>query len=206
VDIVLSEGLEALSIKRVADAADYTPGALYRYFPSKDALLASVVVRLVDALADELCAVEAADPLVRVVALCRAFRNFARRSPQAFGLLGRLLAESEVWIGTDQGAPEVGRAVGRALTPLAVALQEAGATGAIRVGDARQRALLLWVGLQGALQLRKQERIAPALVDADGLAYAMLTTLLTGFGADENSLATLGAEWNRGERRKEQER
>ena len=39
-ELVAGGGLEALSMGRLAAAVDYTPGALYRYFPSKDALLA----------------------------------------------------------------------------------------------------------------------------------------------------------------------
>ena len=40
-DVVAREGLEGLQMARLAAAVDYTPGALYRYVESKDALVAA---------------------------------------------------------------------------------------------------------------------------------------------------------------------
>jgi AcrR family transcriptional regulator len=40
--IVESEGLEALSMRSLADAVEFTPGALYRYFASKDEVTEAV--------------------------------------------------------------------------------------------------------------------------------------------------------------------
>ena len=44
--LVEEDGLEGLSMARLAEAADYTAGALYRYVESKDALLALLVQRI----------------------------------------------------------------------------------------------------------------------------------------------------------------
>ena len=58
--IAAAEGVEALTIARLAGELDYTPGALYRYFASKDALVAevqrSVVAYLAAATADAVAA------------------------------------------------------------------------------------------------------------------------------------------------------
>ncbi len=205
-EIVFAEGVEALSIKRVADAADYTPGALYRYFSSKDALLAAVVVRVIEDLATKLTEANArADrPLGRVVALCLAYIDFAQRRSHAYGLFGELIAKPRVLIEAQREASTVGVAVARALAPLAAALEEAVAVRELRSGDARERAVLLWAGLQGALLLRKQERIAPDLIDTDGLTVAMLETLLIGFGADRNCIHVLVAEFRNHEQDREE--
>lgn len=192
-EIVFAEGVEALSIKRVADAADYTPGALYRYFPSKDALLAAVVVRIIEELAADLAGSSApgGPPLRRVVELCLAYRDFAKRQPHAFGLLSELIAKPRVLIEVPEDASTVGAAVARALAPLGAALEEAVGQGELRPGDGQERAVLLWAGLQGTLQLRKQERVARDLIDADALTGAMLETLLIGFGAEPHRVAAL---------------
>ena len=46
-ELALAGGLEGVTIHGLAKAMDYTPGALYRYFPSKAELLAALHLRLV---------------------------------------------------------------------------------------------------------------------------------------------------------------
>ena len=46
-EMVAEGGFDALSMARLADAVDYTPGALYRYFRSKDALYAALVSQVI---------------------------------------------------------------------------------------------------------------------------------------------------------------
>lgn len=41
--VLRRKGADGLTMRAVADAADYTPGALYSYFPGKDALLADLL-------------------------------------------------------------------------------------------------------------------------------------------------------------------
>lgn len=41
-DIVGSEGVEALSMRSLADAVELTPGALYRYFANKDEVMEAI--------------------------------------------------------------------------------------------------------------------------------------------------------------------
>jgi AcrR family transcriptional regulator len=180
--VVFDEGVEALSVKRVADLADYTPGALYRYFPSKDALLTAVVVRLVEGLATELRRADGA-PLERIVAITRAYHAFSHREPHSFALVASMLGDPRVLMGDEEDAAKVLDAVVRALAPLVLALDEAAKTGALSPGDATERALMLFASLQGALMLRKQERRAPGIVDTDRLFHATLRTLLIGLGA-----------------------
>src|SRR5436853_399827 len=45
--ILTEEGLGALTMHRLAEALDYTVGAVYRYFPSKESLLAELERRVV---------------------------------------------------------------------------------------------------------------------------------------------------------------
>lgn len=185
--VVFEEGVEALSVKRVADLADYTPGALYRYVPSKDALLAAVVIRLIERLGAELAGHRGA-PLGRVVALAHAYLAFSRAEPHAFALIASMLGDPRVVMHDDADAGRVLEAVVRALAPLTQALEEAARCGALSPGEASERALMLLASLQGALMLRKQERRAPGLFDSDRLFHAVLRTLLLGLGAPPHAL------------------
>ncbi len=42
VEIIHNEGLSALSIRRIADAIDYSPASIYEYYANKDAILQAV--------------------------------------------------------------------------------------------------------------------------------------------------------------------
>ncbi len=41
-EMIVAQGIDGLSIRALADSIDYTPGALYKYFKSKDALIDEV--------------------------------------------------------------------------------------------------------------------------------------------------------------------
>jgi AcrR family transcriptional regulator len=81
----------ALSVRRIAREMGMASSALFRYFPSRDALLTALIVDSYDALAD---AVEAAEHAVhrapvldRWVAICHAVRDWARKHPHEYALI-----------------------------------------------------------------------------------------------------------------------
>ena len=93
--IVLTADLEGLTVAAVADAIGMTAGALYRYFPSRDAIVAAVELRVIVSLAaavDRAVAAAAADDLARIVAVADGILGFARAEPTRYGLLSRMFA------------------------------------------------------------------------------------------------------------------
>jgi len=190
--IVMNEGVDALSIKRVADDADYTAGALYRYYPSKNALLTAVVIRVIEGLGEELAQlsrVASPDaPLAQVFAQVRRYCDFSVREQNAYALLSRMAAEPRVLIEEVEDASAIMAVTTRALLPLAGAMDAARALGLLTPGSAHERTMLLYASLQGVLQLRKQERLAPTRIDADRMATSLIHTLLRGWGASEGVL------------------
>ena len=190
--IAVEEGVGAVSIKRVADAADYTPGALYRYFPSKDALLSAVVVQLIDELAtalrnfDESLVGESG--LTRVVGQALRYRAHAAEHPHAFALLSQLVAEPREVIGGEDEVQPIIEGMLSALTPVANALGVAAGEGALDRGEVESRTQVLFASLQGCLLLRKQERRSAGRIDTAALATLALRTLLVGWGAAPSSV------------------
>lgn len=184
--IVVAEGAEALSIKRVADDADYTPGALYRYYPSKDALLTAVVVHVISSLEEELAERSRAapdHPLARVFGQIERYCRFSVEQHNAWALLTRMAADPRVLFEELEDASAIMAAIRAALTPLSEAIEAAARAGLLEPGDAGRRTMLVYAGLQGVLQMRKQERLAPGLIDTDRLAIDLVRTLLRGWGA-----------------------
>ncbi len=181
-------GLEALSINKLAEAADYTPGALYRYFASKDALLSELVGQCLEDVTRFLTTAESvlperASPFARVFVLVRAYRAFARARPERFALLAMTLAHPRVLLPkSEDSTPVMGIMVG-ALEPLARALGGAADAGLLAEGDVAERTVCLFALLQGVLQLHKQARLAPQILDLDRLTMRGTRALLVGWGA-----------------------
>ncbi len=181
-------GLEALSINKLAAAVDYTPGALYRYFGSKDALLAALVLRVLeDVRADVERATSRlgpkASPLARLLAMVHGYREFARRRPHRFGLLAVTMADPRVLLSEPEAAGPVAVATMNVFRPLADALLEAERAGQLSPGDVAERTVAVFALLQGLLQLNKQARFAPEVLDTARLAVFGTRSLLLGWGA-----------------------
>jgi AcrR family transcriptional regulator len=80
-----------LSLRAVARDMDIVPSALYRYFPSRDALLTALIIDGYEGLGAAAEAAEAAVPRDdlrgRWLAVCRGVRAWALAHPAEYGLL-----------------------------------------------------------------------------------------------------------------------
>jgi AcrR family transcriptional regulator len=87
--LIAEKGVAALSMRSLAAEADYSAGALYKYFDSKDDLLSAVAEAGFEQLAD---AVEAAimpdaSPPDNLRASGRAYQQFALNHPEIYKLM-----------------------------------------------------------------------------------------------------------------------
>lgn len=89
--ILVSEGVDGLSLRAIAREMGMTAPALYRYFPSREDLLVHLIADLYDELSDTMeAARDAEDPADapnRLAAVNRAFRHWALDHPREFALL-----------------------------------------------------------------------------------------------------------------------
>src|SRR5579885_645446 len=79
-----ASGLEGATIRAIAQAAGYTPGAVYSYYPTKEAIYADILAHSLAALRDAVVGGidQAADGEPRLRAAIRTFFEFYRRHPQ----------------------------------------------------------------------------------------------------------------------------
>ncbi len=189
-ELLVAEGLDGFSVQKLADRVDLTPGALYRYFDSRDEILISVQLdvlevfgaylrRILGRLAD-------APPLVRITTLCRAYMALDDLQPQRFRLIGRLVSDPDPLFSDEAARPAMMKTL-ELLGLLAGVITEAQTAGSLGGGDALKRAVLAWSSIQGVVERRKLTRMAPASLDASQLADELLRTLLVGWGAAENA-------------------
>ncbi len=87
-NILIKEGYDAVTIRRLADEIAYTPGALYSYFKDKDAIIFALVLRASRHLTTVFRAVESiSSPLERLWAIGRAYIKFAMEHPEYYDLM-----------------------------------------------------------------------------------------------------------------------
>lgn len=210
--IVRDEGIESLTTHHLARRLDVAVGALYRYFPSKAALVAELERRALDALGRHLarCLSQSAGAfrgdgaaLSRVVLAGRAYGHFTRVHPTEAGLIGQLLADPRTFVAGDEAAALVATTTGL-LAEVAALFDEAAATGGLPRGPSMERAVLYWSGLRGVLELAKLRAHLPGF-DAAPLADAMTRALLVGFGGDAGAVGRAFAAVRRHEQRNEEE-
>ena len=87
--MIVAQGIEGFSIRALADSIDYTPGALYKYFSSKEALVDAVRAACFDELnlfiaGEVVTAVSAPDMLLSGGL---AYIEYARQYPREYHLM-----------------------------------------------------------------------------------------------------------------------
>lgn len=189
--IVVHEGLDALTMGRLADALDLAAGGLYRYFPSKDALLVALQLQAIEDLRARIAAriaAAGATPLGAVVAAARGYVGFAEEAPVRARLVDAVLSHPGHVL-PDAAAAEVYGGVKPLTDLLCARLDGAVAAGSLAPGPARPRTLLLWAALHGLGHFRKLARLEPG-VDPARQVDDLLRALLVGWGAAPDEVET----------------
>lgn len=198
--LVFEEGLEALTMQRLAAEVGASVGSVYTYFPSKGALVAEVQREAIERLGASAVAlgtdvertVADAEPAVAALAPVVAFGRFwltaNRTYPEEMQLLLLLLSDVSEAVPAEEG----GRVVPAALRLLGLAETALGAAaeaGAVGTGDAWPRTIALGAALTGCVQLAVVERWDPDLLSPSTAGRHVLDGLLLGWGADPTALA-----------------
>ena len=149
--IVLEQGFEALTMRRIADAAGYSAGALYLHFENRDAIARELGESGMRGLLSGLAAAAAAtpEPLERLNALALAYVAFARSEPDTYRLIFMEAGFAASALG---GKDEAGAA---AFALLSGAFTELAAAGRLRPGsDPGMACLTFWTLLHGTVSLK----------------------------------------------------
>lgn len=184
-------GLGHVTVQRLARELDYTPGALYRYFPSMEALLAHMQRVAIASLQVRLARAVAALPpdseaLDRLRAAAGAYLQSTVDAPHEMSLISQLLAVPRALIGDEQNRETLPRIVA-VLHVIEQLIAEAQASGALTPGPARERTVQLWAALQGAVQLDKLSRFDATLFSATTVGAGLVESVLVGWGAQPHA-------------------
>ncbi|WP_280276496.1 TetR/AcrR family transcriptional regulator [Nocardia wallacei] len=138
--LIDTEGLAAVSLRRVAREAGVSPGAPYHHFADRAALLAALSARGFDLLTAQLVAARATapTPIGSLTALADAYVRFAQEQPAYF----RLMFRPE--LSQPDKNPEARAAGDAAFAVLADAIAEIVADGAFPADEADAVAVAVW--------------------------------------------------------------
>jgi AcrR family transcriptional regulator len=203
--LVLAGGFGALTMHRLARELGYTVGALYRYYPSKEALVLAVLARGLDALHAEwvaaggrvdahLARTRGLEPedaaLLRLLVAFAGYECFAERRPEQFRMLSSWLGDARALSASSVGALVTPSLLGP-VRHLRGLFEAAGSVGALARGDERRRSVLTWGALHGALQMRRLAGLGIPDFAATPLGPPLLESLLVAWGADPERVAAL---------------
>lgn len=86
--IVLSEGFEALTMRKIAEAIEYAPGTIYLYFENRDAIAAELTQRGFEELLRAFApAASIADPAERLIRTGELYVKFGLEHPETYRLI-----------------------------------------------------------------------------------------------------------------------
>jgi AcrR family transcriptional regulator len=88
-DLFTTEGYRTVSIRKIAERIEYSPAAIYGYFPSKDDIFFALAEEGFRLLGDpaECREAQALGPLERIRAIFWRLYQFSREHPQYFELM-----------------------------------------------------------------------------------------------------------------------
>ncbi len=190
-------GLEGVTLQKVAGELGIVTTALYRYFESKDALVAALQRRAVGTMHAHFTSVRGATDtkrlspevaaLVPILALARAYVALPESHAETFRLVAILLGDPRRLV-SDEEAAKNAPLVAAMLADMQALFNEAERAKAVSRGPSVDRTLVLWAALHGLTQLEKLRRLAPHAPTARELCDESVSAILRGFGADPNKL------------------
>jgi AcrR family transcriptional regulator len=198
--IVFREGFDGLTMSRLASELDTVDSAVYRYFPSKGALIAEIQRESIERLDASLhhvldrsdVALSRLDPpaaaLARVVLVGRWFCACAERYPEELRLFGMIMSRQASTLDPEGGERIYPVAMDLLAKAVAV-LDDAQELGALEPGSSTDRAVIWASALSGVLQTDDLEHYAPDLFGHARLALRANLDLVRGWGADRDALA-----------------
>jgi AcrR family transcriptional regulator len=158
--LLVAEGAGALTMRRVAAAVGCSTTVLYTMFGGKEGLADALYREGFERLRRRLEAVPAQDPMARLAALARAYRENALAERAYYGVMFQ-----QAIPGFRPGAASLAAAAA-SLEVLTRAVAAAVDAGTLRPGDPRAVAEVLWAAVHGVVSLE----LAGHFPDSDAAA------------------------------------
>jgi len=156
--LFIEQGFDKMGMRNIADAVEYSVGAIYLYFKDKNELLFALQDQAFDRLAEEFDALGAIPhPADRLNALAHKYLTFAFEHPELFELMFLMNGPMEAAAARGNAMPW---ARGHAAFQRVIRVIQAGMeAGVFRQRDAQSAALMVWAQVHGLAALYLRQRL-----------------------------------------------
>jgi len=207
--LVVADGIEGLTIARLANRIGGSVGALYRYFESKEELVFGLQEMAIldfrgylERRVEEHQVPAGTAPRVallsRLMLVITAYVDHAGVSREMHRLVDHFLSTPDAILSDQHARAITDRVVGPILELVSGLLERAVVEGALAPGDAQQRTHLAWACMHGLDHFRKRDRINPPALQLKALLPVAVRTLMSGWGAASADLDAAQALVSRG--------
>jgi AcrR family transcriptional regulator len=175
-ELFLAEGYPSVSIRKIAERIEYSPAAIYSYYPSKDDIFLALAKEGFHRLdAKVRAAMVTGDPLENVRACWWAFYEFSKEQPEYFLLM---FVDRSVPRITQQweGFEFLQQMLGNAVSAIQTAIDAKAFPATLSPNVAMH---MLWAGLIGPAVVGIRHRLASG-EDYDALARDVLNATIAG--------------------------
>lgn len=185
-DLFARHGYEAVTLRKIAQAIEYTPAAIYGHFAHKDDLIRTLCKRDFDAFSAGLASLASvADPLTRIRRLGHEYIRFAVEHPQHY----RLMFMSPAGLDYDADSLErKGDPHRDGYAFLRLSVRQALEQGRLRAeySDADLMAQTFWAGVHGvaSLQITHSDDDWVEWRPIQARAAAVIDALIAGFASE----------------------
>jgi AcrR family transcriptional regulator len=202
--IATDDGLEALTMARLAEELDTAVGSVYRYFSSKAELLGAIESHAIQRLHDShdrsvpavaeavMPLVEDSEALVRLVVLGRWFCAASERYPEEVRLL-QLVSSRRSTSVTPEAAAGILPAAMVLVANISATIEGAVRSGDLRAGEPLGRAIMWLTAFGGVVVADDLEKYVPDVLGGGRLARQLNADLFVGWGAAPEALARIDA-------------
>jgi AcrR family transcriptional regulator len=180
-EMIVAQGIDGFSLRRLAARLGVTAPSLYRFFDSKDAIVATIAeeafAQLIDAIEQAASGLD--DPVARIKAHSVAYVERAVADPALFTVM---FAYRPPWTEVPD-APELPLA-SKAWHLASSAVEEATARGQIREPDPVLAALTIWSAVHGVATVLTVGAPTPRPIDR-ALVTSVVDAVVDGLAARE---------------------
>lgn len=169
------EGVDALTVRRVATEAGVAPMGIYHRFGGKDGLINALFTDGFELLTKAMQEVPIGNAIEELRGGCRQYRQFALGNPALYSVMfDRVVRAFEP-------TPGARLSCERCFGVLVDCVRRAQAAGVVRPGEPIEFAQRLWASCHGAVSLELRQ--IGFVEDVDAFYDGLLTTLLEGLAA-----------------------
>ncbi len=198
--LIIEDGFSGFTMRTLAKSLDITPGALYRYFPSKGHIIGALGNRILNLYsgtiqssiteAKKLFAsyTDQQRSLITIGSLAKSYFSLSLESYEHFRILNMIMIDETRYMTNPKDYTLFMEGSVQLLQITAQQYNAAVQYGALHVGDGLERALILLTLLNGSLQMLKFGQEMPNVINPTDIFALGFANHLVGLGAKKEDI------------------